>query len=82
MGAAVRRLGISAGITARQALLARLAGFHEREEEFCRLTALQVLTGDVTGVAETLERINDHARRKTGRARIKPFAIDASIAAN
>lgn len=82
MGSSVRRLGISAGISARQALLARLAGFQDREEEFCRLTALQVLTGDATGVAETLARINDHARRKAGRARIKPFAIDSSIAAN
>lgn len=79
---AMREAGVPTGIDARTALLADLAGFRGNEVEFATTVGLQLLSGDATGLAETIEQINDGACRPARTASFKTFIVDQNAAAN
>jgi hypothetical protein len=78
----VRELNVSTGIDAATALIAGLAGFRGREPAFVELTGLQLLSGDTTGLAETIEQINDAARQPARAIAFKPLNLAQNAAAN
>ncbi len=78
----IRELNIPLDIDAATAQLAGLAGFRGREAEFTELTGLQLLAGDTTGLAETIERINAAAARPARISAFRPFTADGNAVAN
>lgn len=78
----VRELKVPVGISAATALVAGLAGYRGRESAFVEVAGLQLLSGDTTGLAETIEQINDAARRPAQSAVFRPLAIAQNVAAN
>ena len=53
-----------------------------RESAFVELAGLQLLSGDATGLAETIEQINDAARKPARALLFKPFMTAQNAAAN
>ncbi len=78
----VRELNIPLDIDAGTALLAGLAGYRARESEFAELVGLQLLSGDTTGLAETIERINAAAARPARTGAFRPFTAEGNAVAN
>lgn len=78
----IREEGTPVNLDARVALLAGLAGYRNREQEFAETVGLQLLSGDATGLAETIERINAGAARPARTVSFKPLALDQNAAAN
>ncbi len=82
LGRKLRELNVPVGVDATTALVAGLAGFRGRESAFVELVGLQLLSGDTTGLAETIEQINDAARRPARALVFKPFVAAQNAAAN
>ncbi len=78
----IRELNIPLDIDAGTALLAGLAGYRSRESEFAELVGLQLLSGDSTGLAETIERINAAAARPARIGAFRPFTAEGNAVAN
>lgn len=78
----IRELNIPLDIDASTALLAGLAGYRAREGEFAELVGLQLLSGDTTGLAETIERINAAAARPARTGAFRPFTAEGNAVAN
>jgi hypothetical protein len=78
----VRELGVPLDINAHTALLAGLAGYRGREVEFAEVAGLQLLSGDATGLAETIERINTAAARPARMSAFRPFTAEGNAVAN
>lgn len=78
----IREINITVGVDAPTALVANLAGYRGRESAFVEVTALQLLSGDTTGLAETIEQVNDAARRPAQSAAFRPLTLIQNAAAN
>jgi hypothetical protein len=78
----VHELNVPTGVDAATALIASLAGFRGRESAFVEHVGLQLLSGDTTGLAETIEQINDGARKPARSFSFKPIALRQNAAAN
>ncbi len=78
----VRELNIAVGIDAATALVAGLAGYRGRETAFVEVAGLQLLSGDTTGLAETIEQVNDAARKPVQTGAFRPLSISQNTAAN
>ncbi len=78
----IRELSIPLDIDAHTALLSGLAGFRGREVEFTELAGLQMLSGDATGLAETIERINTAAARPARLNAFRPYTAEGNAVAN
>lgn len=57
----IEEQGISTGLTAQTALMANLAGYAEREQEFLEEVRHCLLTGDTPGIADLVARVNGGA---------------------
>jgi hypothetical protein len=78
----IRELNIPLDIDANTAQMAGLAGYRGRETEFTELVGLQLLSGDTTGLAETIERINTAAAKPARISAFRPFTADGNAVAN
>ncbi len=78
----IRELSIPLDIDAHTALLSGLAGYRGREVEFTELAGLQLLSGDATGLAETIERVNAAAARPARLSAFRPFTAEGNAVAN
>lgn len=88
---AIHELGIPTNTTPHLALVAELAGYSGREDEFSAQIHREMFTGDAIGVATTLQEINRGAcpdtdaasqARALGTAKLKPFVPYQNVVGN
>lgn len=69
----IAALGVATSVSAKQALMAQIAGYEGCEEEFATLLRHQLFVGDVVSVADTVKSFNREACAPVNTMTLKPF---------